>query len=96
MLFANKIKELGEEMQLFQRQSASTLEIDAPIHNRIERRKRKTKREQVILLAKLLDTNKKELLQLRLANKVHDVLSREDCVDRVINMVTENIREYGK
>ena len=40
--------------------------------------------------------NEKELLQLWLADKVYDVLAEEDYADGVINMVAENIREYGK
>ena len=73
MLFANKLKELREEKQLLQRQLASALEIDTPMYSRIERGERKAKREQVILLAKLLDANEKEFLQLWLADKVYDV-----------------------
>ena len=96
MLFANKLKELREEKQLLQRQLASALEIDTPMYSRIERGERKAKREQVILLAKLLDANEKEFLQLWLADKVYDVLAEVDCADGVINMVAENIREYGK
>lgn len=97
MLFADKLKELREGEQLLQRQLASTLEIDTPIYSRIERGERKAKREQVILLAKLLGTNEKELLQLWLADKVYDVLAAEEnCADGVINMIAENIRKYGK
>ena len=96
MLFADKLKELREKKQLLQRQLASALEIDTPMYSRIERGERKAKREQVILLAKLLGTNEKELLQLWLADKVYDVLAEEHCTDGVINMVAENIREYGK
>ena len=96
MLFADKLKELRERKQLLQRQLASALEIDTPMYSRIERGERKAKREHVILLAKLLGANEKELLQLWLADKVYDVLAEEDCADGVINMVAENIREYGK
>ena len=96
MLFADKLKELREGKQLLQRQLASALEIDTPMYSRIERGERKAKREQVILLAKLLGANEKELLQLWLADKVYDVLAEEDCADGVIKMVAENIREYGK
>ena len=95
-MFADKLKELRENKQLLQRQLASALEIDTPMYSRIERGERKAKREQVILLAKLLGTNEKELLQLWLADKVYDVLAEEDCADGVINMVAKNIREYGK
>lgn len=96
MLFANKLKELREQKRLLQRQLASALEIDTPMYSRIERGERKAKREQVILLAKLLGISEKELLQLWLADKVYDVLAEEDCAYGVINMVAENIREYGK
>ena len=97
MLFADKLKELREGERLLQRQLASTLEIDTPMYSRIERGERKAKLEQVILLAKLLGTNEKELLQLWLADKVYDVLAAEEnCADGVINMIAENIRKYGK
>ena len=96
MMFAVRLKELRERKQLLQRQLASALEIDTPMYSRIERGERKAKREQVILLAKLLDANESELLQLWLADKVYDVLAEEDCAERVITMVAENIREYGK
>lgn len=96
MLFADKLKELREGKRLLQRQLASALEIDTPMYSRIERGERKAKREQVILLAKLLGANEKELLQLWLADKVYDVLAEEDCADGVINMVAEKIHEYGK
>ena len=75
MLFADKLKELREGKQLLQRQLASALEIDTPMYSRIERGERKAKREQVILLAKLLGANEKELLQLWLADMVYDVLA---------------------
>ena len=96
MLFANKLKELREEKQLLQRQLASALEIDTPMYSRIERGERKAKREQVILLAKLLDANEKEFLQLWLADKVYDVLAEEDCADAVITIVAEYTSEHGK
>lgn len=96
MLFADKLKELREGKQLLQRQLASALEIDTPMYSRIERGERKAKREQVLLLAKLLGENEKELLQLWLADKVYDVLAEEDCAAGVISMVAENIREYEK
>lgn len=96
MPFADKLKELREKKQLLQRQLASALEIDTPMYSRIERGERKAKREQVILLAKLLGANEKELLQLWLADKVYDVLAEEDCADGVINMVAENTCGHGK
>lgn len=96
MAFSERLKKLREQKGLLQRQLASALEIDTPMYSRIERGERKAKREQVILLAKLLETDERELIQLWLADKVYDVLAEEDCADGVISMVAENIREYGK
>lgn len=64
MLFADKLKELRGRKQLLQRQLASALEVDTPMYSWIERGERKAKREQVVLLAKLLGVNEKELLKL--------------------------------
>lgn len=96
MAFSERLKELREQKGLLQRQLASALEIDTPMYSRIERGERKAKREQVILLAKLLETDERELIQLWLADKVYDVLAEEDCASGVLNMVAESIREYGK
>jgi len=67
MVFSERLKELREQKGLLQRQLASALEIDTPMYSRIERGERKAKREQVILLAKLLETDERELIQLWLA-----------------------------
>ena len=96
MVFSERLKELREQKGLLQRQLASALEIDTPMYSRIERGERKAKREQVILLAKLLETDERELIQLWLADKVYDVRAEEDCASGVLKMVAESIREYGK
>ena len=77
MLFANKIKQLREEKQLFQRQLAEVLEIDTPMYCKIERGSRPIKRTQVVALAKFLSIDETELLTLWLADKVLEVLDDE-------------------
>ena len=77
MLFANKIKQLREERQLFQRQLAEALEIDTPMYCKIERGSRPIKRTQVVALAKFLSIDETELLTLWLADKVLEVLDDE-------------------
>ena len=77
MLFANKIKQLREEKQLFQRQLAEALEIDTPMYCKIERGSRPIKRTQVVALAKFLSIDETELLTLWLADKVLEVLDDE-------------------
>jgi len=96
MLFADKIRLLREERQLLQRQLASALDIDTPMYSRIERGDRPAKREQVIKLAKVFDTNVDELLNLWMADKVYTILSEEENANDILNIVAENMVEYKK
>ena len=92
MLFANKIKQLREEKQLFQRQLAEALEIDTPMYCKIERGSRPIKRTQVVALAKFLSIDETELLTLWLADKVLAVLNTEKKIaGEVLKIANENI-----
>lgn len=92
MLFANKIKQLREEKQLFQRQLAEVLEIDTPMYCKIERGSRPIKRTQVVALAKFLSIDETELLTLWLADKVLAVLNTEKKIaGEVLKIANENI-----
>ncbi len=62
MHFGERIKELRQGKGLLQRQLAATLEIDTPMFSKIERGDRKARREQVLILAKLLGSKEEELL----------------------------------
>ena len=83
MLLGNKIKELRIKHEVLQRQLAAYLEIDTPMFSKIERGDRRAKRSQVILLAKYVHIDEKEMLTLWLADKVLDTLEGEDeqCLD---------------
>mgnify|MGYP002346667090 CR=1 FL=1 len=94
MLLADKIKQLREEKQLFQRQLAEALEIDTPMYCKIERGSRPIKRTQVVALARFLSTDEKELLSLWLADKVLEVLNTEKKIAReVLKIANENINK---
>ena len=77
MIFGQKIKELREEKGFVQRQLATVIEVDTPMYSKIERGKRKAKREHVKLIAKKLNVNEKELFTIWLADKVLDVVNNE-------------------
>lgn len=91
MLLADKIKQLREEKQLFQRQLAEALEIDTPMYCKIERGSRPIKRAQVVALAKFLSIDETELLTLWMADKVLDVLNTEK---RIAGEVLKIANEY--
>ena len=94
MLFAEKIKQLREEKQLLQRQLASALEIDTPMFSKIERGDRRAKREQIPIIAKILQTDSEELLTLWLADQVAEVVEKDkEISDKVLSTVKQNINK---
>jgi transcriptional regulator with XRE-family HTH domain len=93
-MFAEKLRQLREDKQLLQRQISAALEMDNALYCKIERGDRIARREQVIKLAELLDTDQEELLKLWLADKVYEIVGEEDGANEVLNIVAENIIEY--
>jgi Helix-turn-helix. len=92
MLFANRIKQLREERELLQRHLAAALEIDTPMYSKIERGNRIAKREQVMKLAELLQTDRDELLSLWLAERILGLLEDEkELVRDVLDVVKKNM-----
>lgn len=93
-IFGNKIRTLREKQQIPQRQLASELEIDTATYCKIEKGDRRAKREQVEMIAELLQTDSKELLRLWSADKVYDLIADEDEATQILNVVAENITNY--
>jgi transcriptional regulator with XRE-family HTH domain len=94
MKFTERIKQLREERQMPQRQFAAALEIDTATYCKIEKGERRVKAEQVVVIAKLLETDKDELLALWLADKVSSVVADEQKVaDKALNIAKENIKK---
>jgi transcriptional regulator with XRE-family HTH domain len=93
MLFADKIRQLRENNQMLQRQLASALEIDTPMYSKIERGERPAKREQVVLIAKLLNTDEKELLTLWLADQIFSLIEdKKELATNALSIVLKNLK----
>lgn len=90
MLFGKMIKKLREDQGLFQRQIAYELDIDTPMYSKFERGERLPKREQIMIIAKILLCEERELRVLWLADKILDKL-REDS-----DIINETISEVQK
>ncbi len=95
-IFGNKIKTLRENKQIPQRQLASALQIDTATYCKIEKGDRRAKREQLPVLAELLEVDSKELIRLWSADKVYDIIAEEDEATQILNVVAENIVEYKR
>jgi hypothetical protein len=66
------------------------LEIDTPMYSKIERGDRRAKREQVIKLAEMLNTDANELLTLWLASQVFEVVKDDENASRALEYVLKN------
>jgi transcriptional regulator with XRE-family HTH domain len=95
MNFGDRIKELRENQGLLQRQLAASLEIDTPMFSKIERGERKAKREQVVKLAELLQTDENELLTVWLADQVYEIVKDEEIASGALK-VAESTLKYSK
>jgi len=96
MFLGKRIKEIREEKGLLQRQLAAELEIDSPMYSKIERGERRAKREQVIKLADLLETDKDELLTLWLAGQINEIVKDESTALKAIEIVKEHLNKQNK
>jgi transcriptional regulator with XRE-family HTH domain len=95
-IFGNKIKTLRKEKQIPQRQLAAELEIDTATYCKIEKGERRAKREQVNVLADLLEVDSKELIRLWSADKVYDIIAEEEEATQILNVVAESIVQYKR
>lgn len=93
-IFGNKIRTLREEKQIPQRQLAAALEIDTATYCKIEKGDRRAKREQVTVLADLLEVNSIDLLRLWSADKVYEIIAEEEGATQILNLVADSIEEY--
>lgn len=93
-IFGNKIRMLREGKQIPQRQLAAALEIDTATYCKIEKGDRRAKREQVTVLADLLEINSIDLFRLWTADKVYEIIAEEEGVTQILNLVADSIEEY--
>lgn len=75
MKFTERIRQLRENRKIQQRKMAAALDIDTATYSKIERGERKVKAEQVVVIAKLLEADKDELLTLWLADQISTVVT---------------------
>jgi len=94
MTFTRRIKQLREQCQLSQRKVAEALDIDSATYCKIERGERKAKREQIFVIAKLLNACKEELLTLWLADHVIAMMADEkEIADKVLEIAKEYLNK---
>ena len=94
MLFASKIRELRASKQILQRHISAVLDMDNAMYCKIERGDRRAKREQIPIIAEILQANHEELLTLWLADQVAEVVENDKGIsDKVLNTVKQKLNE---
>lgn len=95
-MLSNKLRELRKYANLPQRKVAAALDIDTATYCKIEKGNYIPKREQVVLLADILDADVEELLTLWLADQVYGIVGYEQNANDVLSIVADNLVEYSK
>lgn len=91
-MLPERLKQLRESSRLPQRKVAAALDIDTATYSKIENGKIMPSKEQVILIAKTLNANESELLELWLATKIVAIAESDiDIAPAAIKLAEESL-----
>lgn len=91
MIIGKKLRELREQKGLLLRQVAASLEVDTAYISKMERGEKNIKREFILKLAEIYQTDKNQLITIWLADQVYDILKDETLAESALNIVKEHI-----
>lgn len=91
--FGRKIRTLRVQKNLLLRHVAPMLEMDAAQLSKIEKGLRLLKRNQIPIIANILNTDSDELFTLWLADQVYNVIEGEPMADQALKSVSKKIRK---
>ena len=94
--FSEHIRNLREERKIRQREVAACLKADTAFVSKLEKGERQARREQVLLLAKLFNVDKEELLSLWLSEKVYDLVKDEEVALKSLKTAVKKIDNNKK
>jgi len=90
--FGEKIRALREKQNLYLRQVAPLLEMDTAQLSKIEKGSRQLKREQIPIIANILNTDADKLLTLWLADQLYAVVKDEKLANEAIQITEKKIK----
>ncbi len=91
--FGETVRDLRENKGLLLRQVAAALEVDTAFLSKMERNEKKASRQQVLKLAKALETAEKELLTLWLSDKIVETLNEESEAYGALKLTEKRLKE---
>jgi transcriptional regulator with XRE-family HTH domain len=89
--FGDRLRILRTDKNLLLMQVASALETDTAHISKLERGERKAKREQVLKLATLLETNPDELITLWLSDRIYELVKDEKVAKDSLEIVNNEL-----
>lgn len=90
-MIGQKIRELREGKNFLIRQLAAKLDIDTAQLSKMERGERLFKKEEIIEVAKILDSDQQELLTIWLADRIYKMIQGEEYADAALKIVTNKL-----
>jgi transcriptional regulator with XRE-family HTH domain len=78
MIIGKKLRELREQKGLLLRQVAAELEVDTAYISKMERGEKNIKRDYILKLANIYESDKNELQILWLADQIVDIVKNEE------------------
>lgn len=91
--FGERVRELRTRQKMLLRQLASKLDLDTSIISKVERGDRQFKKDQIPLLAEILNADNQELLTLWLADQVYGVIKGEPLADKALKSASKKLKQ---
>ncbi len=92
MIIGKKLRELREQKGLLLRQVAAELEVDTAYISKMEQGKKSIKSEFIIKLAKIYQTDQKDLLTLWLADQILSVIDdKKELANNALNIALKTL-----
>ena len=95
MLFSDKIKQLRIESGKRQKDLAKAIGVDVPAYSRYEHGERRPKREQVLRLARIFNTDPDELVAAWLADEAYSHIAHDKMASRAATLLTGMLNHEG-
>ncbi len=89
--FGEKIRPLREKQHLYLRQVAPLLEMDTAQLSKIEKGMRQLKREQIPILADILQASSDELMTLWLTDQIYEVVKDEKMANEAMQVAEQKL-----
>ena len=96
MIIGKQLRELREQKGLLLRQVAASLEVDTAFISKIERGEKNIKKEHIIKLANIYQTDQNQLLVIWLADQVFDLVNSDSNAIKALEYVIDILKSPKK